>query len=119
MVASVLASSSPRTPRDSGLDFGTTRREVWQFLAAYEDQPDNWACSQIVKLLVQKKRRRQDIGGLLLREFERDAQDAERCLVVMSPDENAEKERLLSFYREHGYEFTDPAATIRRGRRGS
>lgn len=83
---------------------------VWQFLAAYEDQPDNWACSQIVKLFVQKERRRQDIGGLLLREFERDAQDAERSLVVVSPDENGEKERLLSFYREHGYEFMDPCS---------
>ncbi|MEV7134864.1 GNAT family N-acetyltransferase [Arthrobacter sp. NPDC093128] len=83
---------------------------VWQFLAAYEDQPDNWACSLIVKFFVQKERRRQDIGADLLAFFERDAQDAGRDLVVVSPDEKGEKERLLSFYRKHGYEYMDPCS---------
>lgn len=84
--------------------------KVWQFLAAYEDQPDSWVCSQIVKVFVQKERRSDGIGADLLAVFERDAQDFGRDLVVLSPDEKGEKERLLSFYREHRYEFMDPCS---------
>ncbi|MET3172942.1 UNVERIFIED_ORG: GNAT superfamily N-acetyltransferase [Arthrobacter sp. UYCu721] len=63
-----------------------------------------------MKVFVQKKRRSQDIGGLLLREFEWDAQEAGCDLVVVTPDEKGEKARLLSFYREHDYEFMDPSS---------
>ncbi|MBE4720137.1 GNAT family N-acetyltransferase [Pseudarthrobacter sp. AB1] len=89
---------------------GHHNAKAWQFLAAYEDQPENWICSQIVKFFVHQERRSQDIGGLLLAEFERDAQDAGCDLVVVTPDDNGEKERLLRFYREHGYEFMDPCS---------
>lgn len=82
--------------------------KVWEHIAAFEDRPENWVCSYIVKFFVQAERRSDDIGGRLLRAFERDALDAGRDLVVVSPDETGEKERLLRFYRKHGYEFMDP-----------
>jgi GNAT superfamily N-acetyltransferase len=93
-----------------GWTSGQHNTKVRQFIAAYEDQPDNWAFSHIVKFFVQKERRREDIGANLLAVFERDAQDAGRDLIVVSPDENGERERLVSFYREHGYEFMDPSS---------
>lgn len=53
------------------------------------------------------------------REFERTPKMLNAVSLWCPPDENAEKERLLNFYREHGYEFIDPAATMQRGYRGS
>lgn len=81
---------------------------AWANLAAYEDRPDNWACSWLVKFYVQEARRSGGIGALLLETFEDDAQNAGRDLVVVFPDETGDKERLRSFYRDHGYELMDP-----------
>lgn len=82
---------------------------AWANLAAYEDRPEYWACSYIVKFYVQEERQSGGIGGLLLQAFEKDAQDAGRDLVVVFPDETGDKERLRNFYRDHGYKLMDPS----------
>jgi GNAT superfamily N-acetyltransferase len=82
---------------------------AWANLAAYEDRPDSWACSYIVKFYVQEERQSGGIGGLLLETFESDAQDAGRDLVVVFPDETGDKERLRNFYRDNGYELMNPS----------
>ncbi|TQS88574.1 N-acetyltransferase [Arthrobacter sp. TS-15] len=83
---------------------------AWANLAAFEDQPDYWACSFIVKLFVRWERQSGGIGGLLLDAFEMDAQEAGRDLVVVHPDETGDKERLRNFYRDHGYVLMDPSS---------
>jgi GNAT superfamily N-acetyltransferase len=82
---------------------------AWANLAAYEDRPDDWSCSFIVKFYVQAESQSGGIGAQLLRAFEKDAQAAKRDLIVVHPDETGEKERLRNFYRTHGYELMNPS----------
>jgi predicted N-acetyltransferase YhbS len=54
---------------------------------------ENWMCSYIVKLFVAPERTSQGVGGRLIEEFERDALDAGRDLIVVLPDESTDLTR--------------------------
>lgn len=82
---------------------------TWANLAAYEDRPEYWACSWLVKVYVQEERQSGGIGALLLEAFEDDALEVGRDLVVVHPDETGDVERLRTFYRDNGYELMNPS----------
>ena len=87
---------------------GHHHSESWGNLASYEDRPETWFCSYIVKLFVFQEKRSNGVGSRLVEGFERDAVAAGRDLVVVVPDESDDLKRVRRFYGNCGYVLMDP-----------
>lgn len=81
----------------------------WGNLAAYEDRPESWSCSYIVKLFVSPEKRSNRVGGRLVEAFELDAVAAGRDLVIVFPDESNDPRRVRRFYGNCGYALMEPS----------
>ncbi|WP_066299492.1 GNAT family N-acetyltransferase [Arthrobacter luteolus] len=68
--------------------------------------PEDWRCSFVEWLLVDKDWRSAGIGGALMERFALESSEAGRDTIIVSPQAGDDEQALLKFYYRLGYRRT-------------
>lgn len=87
---------------------GNHSSDSWGNLSKFSHKDPEWNCSFVSKINVHPEYRCQNVGRLLMEEFERVAVERGNDLIILHPMEDDDLERRLRFFRRLGFEFFEP-----------
>lgn len=75
---------------------------AWEGISGY-NMPEDWCCSFVTWLLVDKDCRSAGIGAVLMERFAQQSSEAGRDTIITSPQAGEDERVLLEFYYRLGY----------------